>query len=85
MGKFQGKSGKAKRSLAYNTPDFFVCALFYGRINIEMKSQPAAYTDKAKSREEPSILMAEHELRQQSAGRTDRCLGADCLERRNGN
>eukprot|EP00965_Chrysotila_dentata_P232050 6198734-Pleurochrysis_carterae.AAC.3 len=43
------------------------------------------YTDKAKLRKAPSILRTENKLRQQGAGRQDRDLGEDCLERSGGN
>eukprot|EP00965_Chrysotila_dentata_P180516 5959266-Pleurochrysis_carterae.AAC.1 len=43
------------------------------------------YTDNAKPLKGPSILRAEHELRQPGAQRRDRDLVADCLERRSGN
>eukprot|EP00965_Chrysotila_dentata_P109474 3617185-Pleurochrysis_carterae.AAC.3 len=40
------------------------------------------YTDKAKPLQEHRILEAEYELRQRGAGRRDRDLGADCVERK---
>eukprot|EP00965_Chrysotila_dentata_P099541 3290644-Pleurochrysis_carterae.AAC.1 len=77
----KGRGGKGKRSCAKKFARVSPVRTFAGA---QINSQPAIH-DKAKPRKELSLPMAEHELKQQSTGRRDRDLGADCLERRSVN